>query len=179
MVVSVSYTHLVILRDVADGLLPKTLPGPDASSQELDAYEEERRLFYVGMTRAKEELWVMRFRRSELTSRFASSLFPKSKEETKKAVPLSPRAVPDLVAIEQTSRRCIPGAVSYTHLIGSSFAAREQHIPFFGLYGACSTMGEGLILASMALDGDFGRRAGVMASSHFCTACLLYTSRCV
>ena len=37
--------------------------------------------------------------------------------------------------------------------IGSSFAAREQHIPFFGLYGACSTMGEGLILASMALDG--------------------------
>lgn len=54
--------------------------------------------------------------------------------------------------------------------IGSSFAAREQHIPFFGLYGACSTMGEGLILASMALDGDFGRRAGVMASSHFCTA---------
>ena len=54
--------------------------------------------------------------------------------------------------------------------IGSSFAAREQHLPFFGLYGACSTMGEGLILASMALDGDFGRRAGVMASSHFCTA---------
>ena len=54
--------------------------------------------------------------------------------------------------------------------IGSSFAAREQHLPFFGLYGACSTMGEGLILASMALDGDFGRRAGVLASSHFCTA---------
>ena len=100
----------VILMDVADGLLPKTLPGPDASSQDLDAYEEERRLFYVGMTRAKEELWVMRFRRSELTSRFASSLFPKSKEEAKKAVPLSPRAVPDLVAIEQTSRRCVPGA---------------------------------------------------------------------
>ena len=100
----------VILMDVADGLLPKTLPGPDASSQDLDAYEEERRLFYVGMTRAKEELWVMRFRRSELTSRFASSLFPKSKEEAKKAVSLSPRAVPDLVAIEQTSRRCVPGA---------------------------------------------------------------------
>ena len=87
----------VILMDVADGLLPKTLPGPDASAQELDAYEEERRLFYVGMTRAKEERVVMRFRRSELTSRFASSLFPKPKEETKKAVPLSPRAVPDLV----------------------------------------------------------------------------------
>ena len=54
--------------------------------------------------------------------------------------------------------------------ISSSFAAREQKIPFFGLYGACSTFGEGLILAAMALDGSFGERAGVVVSSHFCTA---------
>ena len=33
----------------------------------------------------------------------------KSKEEAKKAAPLSPRAVPDLVAMEQASRRCVPG----------------------------------------------------------------------
>ena len=44
--------------------------------------------------------------------------------------------------------------------VSSSYAAREQKIPFFGLYGACSTFGEGLILASMALDGGFGERAG-------------------
>ncbi|MGI5962516.1 MAG: stage V sporulation protein AD [Lawsonibacter sp.] len=54
--------------------------------------------------------------------------------------------------------------------IGSSYAAREQNIPFFGLYGACSTMGEGLALASMVLDGGFGQLAGVVASSHFCSA---------
>lgn len=54
--------------------------------------------------------------------------------------------------------------------IGSSFAARDQAIPFFGLYGACSTMGEGLALASMVLDGQFGRRAAVCVSSHFCSA---------
>lgn len=54
--------------------------------------------------------------------------------------------------------------------IGSSFAARGQNIPFFGLYGACSTMGEGLALASMTLDGGFGEWAGVVVSSHFCTA---------
>ena len=47
--------------------------------------------------------------------------------------------------------------------IGSSFAAREQHLPFFGLYGACSTMGEGLILASMALDGDAVDPAGYLS----------------
>ena len=54
--------------------------------------------------------------------------------------------------------------------IGSSYAAREQSIPFFGLYGACSTMGEGLALASMTLDGGFGERAAVVVSSHFCSA---------
>ena len=54
--------------------------------------------------------------------------------------------------------------------IGSSFAAREQQLPFFGLYGACSTMGEGLALASMTLDGGFGDWAAVTASSHFCSA---------
>ena len=54
--------------------------------------------------------------------------------------------------------------------VSSSYAAREQKIPFFGLYGACSTFGEGLILASMALYGGFGERAGVVVSSHFCTA---------
>ena len=54
--------------------------------------------------------------------------------------------------------------------IGSSYAARGQNIPFFGLYGACSTMGEGLILASMLLDGGFGEWAGAVVSSHFCTA---------
>ena len=54
--------------------------------------------------------------------------------------------------------------------IGSSYAARGQQVPFLGLYGACSTMGEGLALASMTLDGGFGERAGVVVSSHFCTA---------
>ena len=54
--------------------------------------------------------------------------------------------------------------------IGSSFGLRDFSIPFFGLYGACSTMGEGLALAAMTLDGGFGQRAGVVVSSHFCTA---------
>ena len=52
----------VILMDVMDGLLPKTLPGAQATKEELDAYEEERRLFYVGMTRAKRALTVITFR---------------------------------------------------------------------------------------------------------------------
>ena len=50
--------------------------------------------------------------------------------------------------------------------VSSSFAARGLHIPFFGLYGACSTMGEGLCLASLVLDSGAGARAAAAASSH-------------
>ena len=54
--------------------------------------------------------------------------------------------------------------------IGSSFGLRDFCIPFFGLYGACSTMGESLVLAALLFDGGFARLAAAQASSHFCTA---------
>ena len=54
--------------------------------------------------------------------------------------------------------------------IGSAFSLRQFGIPFYGLYGACSTMGESLALASMLIDGGFAQRAAAMTSSHFCTA---------
>ena len=54
--------------------------------------------------------------------------------------------------------------------IGSSFALRDFRVPFYGLYGACSTMGESLALASMLIDGGFAQRCAAMTSSHFCTA---------
>ncbi len=55
-------------------------------------------------------------------------------------------------------------------LMSSSFMARDLHIPFLGLYGACSTMTESLVLGSMLVDGGFARKTLVGASSHFCTA---------
>ena len=54
--------------------------------------------------------------------------------------------------------------------IGSSFGLRDFGIPFYGLYGACSTMGESLSLAALLIDGGFARRAAALTSSHFCTA---------
>ena len=54
--------------------------------------------------------------------------------------------------------------------ISSSFAARAQKVPFLGLYGACSTMGESLLLASLLIDGGYGKLAAAVTSSHFCTA---------
>lgn len=54
--------------------------------------------------------------------------------------------------------------------ISSSFAARQQQVPFFGLYGACSTMGESLLLAAALVDAGYGTLAAAVTSSHFCTA---------
>ncbi len=54
--------------------------------------------------------------------------------------------------------------------IGSSFSMRNNGIPTFGLYGACSTMAEGLVLAAMAVSGGFCRRTITVSSSHFASS---------
>ncbi len=54
--------------------------------------------------------------------------------------------------------------------IGSNYSIRDSGVQFFGLYGACSTMVEGLILGSMSIDGGFANRCGVVTSSHFCSS---------
>ncbi|MDO6355612.1 stage V sporulation protein AD [Caloramator sp. CAR-1] len=55
-------------------------------------------------------------------------------------------------------------------IISSSFAARELGIPFFGLYGACSTLTEAMSLAAMMVDGGFADITIAATSSHFSSA---------
>jgi len=52
----------------------------------------------------------------------------------------------------------------------SAFSMRDADIPFFGLYGACSTMAESLSLAAMTIDGGFAEITAAITSSHFCSA---------
>lgn len=54
--------------------------------------------------------------------------------------------------------------------IGSSFTLRNAGIPHLGLYGACSTMAESLLMASMAVGGGFFHNAVAMTSSHFASS---------
>lgn len=54
--------------------------------------------------------------------------------------------------------------------ISSSFGLRELNIPFIGIFGACSTFVEALMLASIFLEGGAGENAICAASSHFCSA---------
>lgn len=52
----------------------------------------------------------------------------------------------------------------------SNYAMRSFDVPYLGLYGACSTMTEGLGLAGCMVGGGVMQMAAAMASSHFCTA---------
>lgn len=54
--------------------------------------------------------------------------------------------------------------------IGSSFSLRNTGIPHLGLYGACSTMSESLLMASMAVGGGFADKVVAMTSSHFASS---------
>ena len=59
--------------------------------------------------------------------------------------------------------------------VGSAYGLLNFDLPYFGLYGACSTCTEGLILASMALVGGC-ELCGVVTSSHNCVAERQYRS---
>ena len=51
--------------------------------------------------------------------------------------------------------------------IGSSFSLRSTGLPHLGLYGACSTMAQSLLLAAMTVGGGYADRVVAMTSSHF------------
>lgn len=54
--------------------------------------------------------------------------------------------------------------------VGTTYGIRDFDIPFLGIYGACSTMAEGLLLSSVFVDGGYAQKALAVTSSHFCTA---------
>ncbi|MDE7406768.1 MAG: stage V sporulation protein AD [Clostridiales bacterium] len=52
----------------------------------------------------------------------------------------------------------------------SSYAARDIGVPHIGIYGACSTMTEGLMLSATLVDAGYFTNIVCAASSHFATA---------
>lgn len=54
--------------------------------------------------------------------------------------------------------------------VGSSFSMRNLGISTLGLYGACSTMAEGLLLAGMSVSSGCCRNALALSSSHFASS---------
>jgi DNA helicase-2/ATP-dependent DNA helicase PcrA len=73
----------VYLIDMIDGIFPESVPEnmKNAEKEELAAFEEERRIFYVGVTRAKEQLCIFQ---TSMESTFVKQLLNKSQKAPKK-----------------------------------------------------------------------------------------------
>ncbi len=65
---------------------------------------------------------------------------------------------------------CVLGGDLLNQCVSTSYAVRQLGSRFFGLYGACSTMAESLILGSCLISGGMEDTALCTASSHFCSA---------
>ena len=66
--------------------------------------------------------------------------------------------------------RYIFGGDLLGQLIATTFGILEFEVPFFGLYGACSTMGEALSLGAVMVEAGNADNVIAMASSHFASA---------
>ncbi len=64
----------------------------------------------------------------------------------------------------------IAGGDLLNQCMGTSFGLADFNIPFFGLYGACSTMAESLCIAAMTVDGGYSHNTIAVTSSHFCSS---------
>lgn len=79
------------------------------------------------------------------------------------------------LALGKAAGKCPPARYLFAgdllgQLIATSFGVMDLQLPMFGLYGACSTIGEALILASIAVESGCADTALALTSSHFGSA---------
>lgn len=72
--------------------------------------------------------------------------------------------------LKKNEIRCLVGGDLLGQLIATSFGIENFEIPLLGVYGACSTMGESMLVASMLVEGGFADHAIAITSSHFAGA---------
>lgn len=65
---------------------------------------------------------------------------------------------------------CILAGDLLNQLTATHFAIRSSERPFLGLYGACSTMAESMLIGAMMIDGGFASKVAAAVSSHHDTA---------
>lgn len=87
------------------------------------------------------------------------------------------RMLKDCFSLACQKAHLVPPEINYVfsgdllnQCVSSAFAFSTGDIPYFGLYGACSTMAEALSLAAMSVDGGFAAHTCAVTGSHFCAA---------
>ncbi len=72
--------------------------------------------------------------------------------------------------IQQTDFSLVYSGDLLNQCIGSSFSLNRTGIPHLGLYGACSTMAQSLLMAAMTVDGCYSDQVVALTSSHFASS---------
>ncbi len=101
------------------------------------------------------------------TDRFDSDTWEKAESEMQR------RAVEAAIkkaGVSKTEIDALYAGDLLNQCVGSCFGLVGFEIPFFGIYGACSTLGEGMLLASLMLDSGHADICAVACSSHNCSA---------
>lgn len=96
----------VYLLDVADGLFPETVLTSyrSADKEEIAAYEEERRLFYVGVTRAKENLILFH---AKTKSTFLEQFLPDLRGSEVEAEHIAKRPNPKKTSLQADGQKAL------------------------------------------------------------------------
>lgn len=101
------------------------------------------------------------------TDRFAQNTWEKAESEMQKRALML--ALTKLQLKEDNIDALFAGDL-LNQCIGSAYGLLDFDIPYFGLYGACSTAVESLMLASVGITGGFFDKCAAVVSSHFCSA---------
>jgi len=76
----------------------------------------------------------------------------------------------DKAGLKKEDIRYMVGGDLLGQLIATSFGIVDLEIPIFGVYGACSTMGESMALGAILVDGGYADTVLTFTSSHFAGA---------
>jgi len=83
---------------------------------------------------------------------------------------LALRKLAEKSGVPQTEFDLVYSGDLLNQCIGSSFSLRNTGIPHLGLYGACSTMAESLLMAAQTVGGGYADKVVAMTSSHFASS---------
>lgn len=122
---------------------------------------------FAAVTGKKEGEGRLKFDRSAPDGLFGEKTWEKAESAMQREA--LDRAIEKSGLPEQEVRTVCAGDLT-GQCIASAFGIRGRSMEYLGLYGACSTMAEGLILAAMMVEAGFADTTAAVTSSHFCSA---------
>lgn len=103
----------------------------------------------------------------DITDRFGKNTWEKSESEMQRLA--LNVALSKIGASERDVGALFAGDL-LNQCVGSSYGLLDFDIPYFGLYGACSTAIEGLMLSAMMCNARYFETCAAVTSSHYCSA---------